>query len=211
MGNAQTHVVEGIESLIAKDQIDRMVHDMADEINEGYKDNENLVLLCILPDAAMFMADLSRAITIPHEHRYVHITNIVDCNIEGKDVIIVDSGLTLTQELLDMINTYAPASVEVCTFLSPDVPVKYNVAALGEYDDNNDSVIVGYGLDYNEQYRGLPYIGELVLTESESESESEPEPEPEPMESSDNDVDVDDAADEDYVPNPEETDTVEDN
>ncbi|NDB87158.1 MAG: hypothetical protein EB127_31420, partial [Alphaproteobacteria bacterium] len=124
----------------------------------------------------------------------------------------VDSGLTLTQELIDMINTYAPASVEVCTFLSPNgdtnVPVKYNVAALGEHADNNDSILVGYGLDYNEQYRGLPYVGELVLTESESE----PEPEPVPMESSDNDVDVDDdAADEDYVPNPEETETDEDN
>jgi len=199
MGNAQTNEVEGIESLITKDQIAKMVHIMADEINEDYKDNENLVLLCILPDAAMFMADLSRAITIPHEHRYMDITIIVDCNIEGKDVIIVDSGLTLTQELLDIINNYAPASVEVCTFLSPNVPVKYNVAALGEYDDNNDNVLVGYGLDYNGQYCGLPYIGELVLTESE--------PEPELMESSDNDVD------EDYMPNPEETDTdtVEDN
>jgi hypoxanthine phosphoribosyltransferase len=206
MGNTHTHEVEGIKSLISKEEIDRIVHGIADDINKNYKDNENLVLLCILPDAAMFMADLSRNITVPHEHRYFHMLGIPDLQIKGKDVIIVDTGLILSQGLIDIISENAPASMEICTFLNPNadlnVPVKYNISALDSNTD--DSILVGYGLDYNGHYRGLPYIGELTFDSSESNDADTDEdcvPSPE---------DTDEDEDEDYVTPPEDEDEDED-
>lgn len=133
----------------------------------------------VLRGAFVFMADLARAITIPlaidfmavssygastSSSGVVRIIKDFDENVEGKHILIVediiDSGLTL-KYLYNQILSRKPASVKICTLLDKperrkaDVPVDYNGFSIP------DAFVVGYGLDYAERYRNLPYIGIL--------------------------------------------------
>jgi hypoxanthine phosphoribosyltransferase len=164
--------------LIEADDIKAKIAELATQIDADYADREPL-LVGVLKGAAMFMSDLARALSRPSTMEYmavssygsatkssgvVRILKDLDRDIEGQHVLIVediiDSGLTLSW-LLKNLTTRNPASIEVVALLRKpdavkvDVPVKY----LG-FDIANDFV-VGYGLDYAERYRGLPYIGRL--------------------------------------------------
>jgi hypoxanthine phosphoribosyltransferase len=166
------------EVVVTTDQIRDKIGELAKQIDADYADREPL-LIGVLKGAAMFMSDLARALERPSTMEFmavssygsattssgvVRILKDLDRDITGAHVLIVediiDSGLTLSW-LLKNLASRQPASIEVVALLrKPDaskveVPVKY----VG-FDIPNEFV-VGYGLDYAERYRDLPYIGRL--------------------------------------------------
>jgi hypoxanthine phosphoribosyltransferase len=165
--------------LITEEQIQRRLAEMGGEIDTDY-DGRDLLLVGVLKGAVMVMADLARALHHPVEMDWmavssygsgtkssgvVRILKDLDKDISGRNVLIVediiDSGLTLSW-LMSNLSSRGPASVEVCTLLRKpdaaqvDVPVRY----VG-FDIPNEFVI-GYGLDYAERYRNLPFVGTLA-------------------------------------------------
>jgi hypoxanthine phosphoribosyltransferase len=168
--------------LITEQQINEKIRELAKQISDDYPergDRDDLVLVAVLKGAVMFMTDLSRALTVPVQMEFmavssygsatsssgvVRILKDLDRDIAGRHVLIVediiDSGLTLSW-LLKNLESRSPASLEVCTLLrKPDaVKVEVPVGYVG-FEIPNEFV-VGYGLDYAERYRDLPYIGTL--------------------------------------------------
>ena len=165
--------------LITEEEIQRRLAEMAGEIDTDYQ-GRDLLLVGVLKGAVMVMADLARALHSPVEMDWmavssygsgtkssgvVRILKDLDKDITGRNVLIVediiDSGLTLSW-LMSNLGSRGPASVEVCTLLRKpeaaqvDVPVRY----VG-FDIPNEFVI-GYGLDYAERYRNLPFVGTLA-------------------------------------------------
>ena len=164
--------------LVTEEQIALRLAEMAAEIDADYE-GRDLLLVGVLKGAIFFMTDFARALPIPTQMEFmavssygsstsssgvVRILKDLDKDIAGRHVLIVediiDSGLTLSW-LMSNLSSRGPASVEVCTLLRKpdavkvDVPVKY----VG-FDIPNEFV-VGYGLDYAERYRDLPFIGTL--------------------------------------------------
>jgi hypoxanthine phosphoribosyltransferase len=165
--------------LITEEEIQRRLAEMAGEIDTDHQ-GRDLLLVGVLKGAVMVMADLARALHSPVEMDWmavssygsgtkssgvVRILKDLDKDITGRNVLIVediiDSGLTLSW-LMSNLGSRGPASVEVCTLLRKpdaaqvDVPVRY----VG-FDIPNEFVI-GYGLDYAERYRNLPFVGTLA-------------------------------------------------
>ncbi len=148
------------------------------QISEDYKD-KNLLLVSVLKGSAVFLADLMREITVNCRIDFmavssygagstssgvVKIVKDLDINLEGYDVLIVedilDSGRTLSY-ITNLLYSRHPASIKVCTLL--DKPERRCVDLTADYvgADVPDEFVVGYGLDYDEKYRNLPYIGVL--------------------------------------------------
>ena len=170
-----------VEVMIPETEIKARIAELGRQINEHYKDSgSEMVLVGLLRGSFMFMADLCREVQVPHEvdfmtassygsgmstTRDVKILKDLDEDIRGKDVLIVediiDSGLTL-HWLLGNLRSRGPASVEIATMLrKPEAAkVEVDVAYVG-YDIANEFV-VGYGLDYAERYRQLPYVAVLA-------------------------------------------------
>ena len=172
-----------IESvLLSEEQIHTRTAELAAQLGRDYTDalaGQDLLLVTVLKGAVMFVSDLARAIPLPTQLEFmavssygsatsssgvVRILKDLDRDIAGRDVLIVedivDSGLTLSW-LLRNLATRAPRSLRVCTLLrKPDaVRSDVDIAYIG-FDIPNEFV-VGYGLDYAERYRDLPYIGTL--------------------------------------------------
>ena len=152
---------------------------LTDEYSEPTSRGEKVVLLSVLRGAAIFMADLARATEIPLEMDYMalssygsgtkssgHVKIVKDltADIEGKHVIVVedilDSGLTL-QFLIKYLEEHNPASIEVITLLRKLAKEQARIECAHVGFECPDEFIVGYGLDYAERYRNLPYIGVL--------------------------------------------------
>ncbi len=166
--------------LIDEDTLRNRVRELAAEVSDRHRDSEqDLVLVCVLKGAAMFMSDFSRALTVPAQLEFmvvssygeaaessgtVTIVKDLTTDIADRDVIIVediiDSGRTLSW-LVDDLASRGPKSLEVVALLrKPDrVVVDVDCASLGF--EVPDEFIVGYGLDYAERYRTLPWIGAL--------------------------------------------------
>jgi hypoxanthine phosphoribosyltransferase len=165
--------------LITEQQLDRRVGELAAEVSRDYE-GKDLLLLGILKGAVFFLSDLMRQIRIPAEVDFmavasygsatkssgvVRILKDLDQPIQGRDVLIVedivDTGLTLSY-LLRSLRGRNPGTVEVCALLAKpsarvvEVPVRY----VG-FEIPNEFV-VGYGLDYQQRYRGLPYVATFV-------------------------------------------------
>lgn len=166
------------EILFTKEDIAAIVKKMGKQISEDYRD-KNLLLVSVLKGSLPFMADLMREITIPCAIDFlsvssygsgtttsgeVHILKDLDASLEGKDLLIVedilDSGVTLSF-LLKTLSARNPASIRLCTFL--DKPERRRVDIHADYIGASvpDKFIVGYGLDYAEKYRNIPYVGVL--------------------------------------------------
>lgn len=164
--------------LVDEQQLARRVKELGEEISRDYA-GRPLVLVCILRGAVIFMADLLRAIRIPvtidfmaissygnnvKSSGVVRILKDLDGSIEGKDVLIVediiDSGLTLAY-LLENLRSRRPNSLEVCVLLDKQVPRKVSLPVRYKGFAIPDAFVVGYGLDYAERYRNLPYVGIL--------------------------------------------------
>jgi hypoxanthine phosphoribosyltransferase len=165
-----------IPTLLSAEQINVRVREIGAAIAREYAGG-SLVLICVLKGSFVFAADLIRAIDLPvridflgvrsygantHSSGIVQITQDLSRPIEGEHVLlvedIVDTGLTITH-LLDLMRTRLPRSIKVCALLHKpsrmrvEVPIDY----LGFTID--DRFVVGYGLDWAEQYRNLPFIG----------------------------------------------------
>jgi hypoxanthine phosphoribosyltransferase len=169
--------------LLSEDEIQARVAELGTLVGEHYRaavaDGQDLLLVTVLKGAVMFVTDLARAIPLPTQLEFmavssygsstsssgvVRILKDLDRDINERDVLIVedivDSGLTL-KWLLRNLATRHPRSLKVCTLLrKPDaVRVDLDIDFIG-FDIPNEFV-VGYGLDYAERYRDLPYIGTL--------------------------------------------------
>jgi len=165
--------------LINEEQLMNRVREMGRQITEDYK-GKDLVIIGILKGAVLFMSDLIKEIKLPlaidfmavssygistKSSGVVRILKDLDEEIEGKDILIVedivDTGLTL-HYLVENLLSRRPKSLKICCFL--DKPSRrtavVNVSYVGF--DISDEFVVGYGLDYAEKYRNLPYIGILA-------------------------------------------------
>ena len=164
-----------LNPLISQEQIASIVQRLADQISKDYSGRE-LVLVCILKGAFMFLSDLVRHLRIPAQIDFVRlasygsgtktsgvieITKDIEIPIEGKDVLIIediiDSGRTL-QFLKDRLSLASPHSVKICALL--DKKARREVEMEADYlgTEVDDVFIVGYGIDFNEDYRHLPEV-----------------------------------------------------
>jgi hypoxanthine phosphoribosyltransferase len=164
--------------LIDREVLQRRIEALGEEISTDYA-GRDLLLIGVLKGAVFFMADLMRNLTIPCEIDFMAISSYgdstdssgvvrilkdLDINIEGRDVLIVediiDSGLTLSY-LMRNLEAREPASLEICALLTKperreiDVPVRYVGFEIPT------RFVIGYGLDFAERYRNLPYVGVL--------------------------------------------------
>ncbi len=170
------------EILVPEDKLQARITELGQEISNDYKDAQQLLLICILRGAVMFMTDLSRHIDVPHSMDFmaissygagnrnssgmVRITMDLNTNIYGRDVLIVediiDSGNTLSY-VLRLLSTRKPKSLNICTLLDKaerrevEVPIRYTGFTIP------NKFVFGYGLDIDEYYRNLPFIGVVDL------------------------------------------------
>jgi hypoxanthine phosphoribosyltransferase len=163
--------------LISEEEIQTRVAALAAEISSDYADADDLVMVGVLKGAFVFLADLSRKLTIPRTIEFIAVSSygsgsrssgavrlVMDVrgNIEGKHVLIVedivDTGHTL-KYLIGMLESHRPASVRTAALVrkAERAEVEVTVDYLGF--DIGDEWVVGYGLDYAERHRTLPYIG----------------------------------------------------
>ena len=166
--------------LFTEEQIAQRVAEIGAGITKDYQDAEDgIILISVLRGAAIFMADLARQIEIPCEMDYmavssygngakssgvVRILKDLSSKIEGRHVVIaediLDSGLTL-RYLLTNLQARNPKSIEVATLLRKKTRAQANIECAHVGFECPDEFIVGYGMDYAERYRNLPYIGVL--------------------------------------------------
>ena len=168
--------VKNIRKYLTEEQITERVKAMGEQISRDYG-GETVYLICILKGSVYFTCELAKRITVPVTMDFmqcssyggdtkssgiVRIVKDLDENIEGKEVIIIediiDSGRTLSH-LKKLLGQRNPASLKICTLL--DKPERRVVDVDVEYVgfQIEDKFVVGYGLDYDQQYRNLPYIG----------------------------------------------------
>ncbi|MGV9825763.1 MULTISPECIES: hypoxanthine phosphoribosyltransferase [unclassified Gordonia (in: high G+C Gram-positive bacteria)] len=178
------HYGDDIEAiLITEDQIKQRTTELAESVATRYAGiDDDLVLVGVLKGAIMFMTDFARALPIPAQMEFmavssygsstsssgvVRILKDLDRDIAGRDVLIVediiDSGLTLSW-LMKNLATRQPRSLEVCTLLRKPEAVRSPVTVADVGFDIPNEFVVGYGLDYAERYRDLPFIGRLRST-----------------------------------------------
>lgn len=164
--------------LFSREELSDTVKKLGKQISEDYKD-KNLLLVSLLKGSVLFMADLMREITLPcaidfmsvssytgtkNSGGNVNILKDLNIDIKGYDVLIVEdileSGYTL-KCITEMFKLRNPASIKICTLLDKPNCRKTDIEA--EYVGHKipDDFVVGYGMDYNEKYRNLPFIGIL--------------------------------------------------
>ncbi|MCL2672079.1 MAG: hypoxanthine phosphoribosyltransferase [Clostridiales bacterium] len=168
------------EVLYDEDVIAARVAELGERISRDYADSkEGIILLCVLKGACIFFSDLARAITVHFQMDFLGIssygdgtrssgqvkfTKDLDCNIDGRHVIIaediMDSGLTLSH-LTRVLSARNPASIRICCLL--DKPERRECEITPDYCGFvvPNKFVVGYGLDYAGEYRNLPYVGVL--------------------------------------------------
>ncbi len=166
------------EILLSEKEIQELVARLGRRISEDYMD-KNLLMVSILKGSVVFMADLMRAITIPCRIDFMSVSSYgsgaktsgvvkiikdLDLQLEGYDLLLVedilDSGMTLSY-ILELLEARNPKSVKICAFL--DKPERRVADLQADYvgAEVPDEFVVGYGLDYAERYRNLPFLGVL--------------------------------------------------
>lgn len=165
--------------LVSEEQLQAKVAELGARISADYE-GRDLLLVSILKGAVVFMADLMRAVTIPcaidfmvvssyggantNSTGLVKIIKDLDQDLSGKDVLIVedilDTGITLSH-LMPMLQMRNPRSLRLCTILSKPSRRKADIEPDYCGFEVPDEFVVGYGLDYDEKYRNLPYVGVL--------------------------------------------------
>ncbi|MMZ48638.1 Hypoxanthine-guanine phosphoribosyltransferase [compost metagenome] len=166
------------EVLISEEEIQSKIKELGAQLSVKYE-GKNPLVICVLKGAFIFMADLVKSITVPLELDFMAVSSYgastkssgiikiikdLDASVEGRDVLIVediiDSGLTLTH-LIELLKNRNANSVCVVTLF--DKPARRTVNLEADYTGFTlpDAFVVGYGLDYAEHYRNLPYIGIL--------------------------------------------------
>ena len=169
-------MAERIEVLLTEAEVDKRIQEIGDQISKDYA-GKQVHLVCVLKGGSFFMCELAKRISVPVSLDFmsvssygsetkssgvVRIVKDLDEPLKDKHVIviedIVDSGRTLSY-LLDMLQSRGPADVKLCTLL--DKPDRRVVDVKVDYTgfEIPDEFVVGYGLDYDQKYRNLPYIG----------------------------------------------------
>jgi hypoxanthine phosphoribosyltransferase len=176
---AKTEVEWGVgEILVEEDQLSARVAELGEEISIYYE-GRDLLLIGVLKGAVFFMADLMRHLTVPCEVDFMAISSYgastdssgvvrilkdLDINIEGRNVLVVediiDSGLTLSY-LVRNLESREPASLEVCALLTKPARREIDVDVRWVGFEIPNRFVIGYGLDFAERYRNLPYVGVL--------------------------------------------------
>lgn len=167
---------EKIRQLLSEEAVDQRIREIGEQISKDYE-GKSVHLICVLKGGVFFTCELAKRITVPvsldfmsvssygagtESSGIVKIVKDLDQPLEGKDVIIVediiDSGRTLSY-LMDILKKRNPNSMTLCTLL--DKPERRVVDVKVDYVGFNipDEFVVGYGLDYDQEYRNLPYIG----------------------------------------------------
>lgn len=167
---------EHIKVLLPEEEVDARIQALGDQISRDYA-GKSVHLVCVLKGGSFFMCELAKRITVPVSLDFMSVSSYgsdtkssgvvkivkdLDESVKGKDVIvvedIVDSGRTLSY-LLTMLRDRGPASLRLCTLL--DKPDRRVVDVTVDYTGFQipDAFVVGYGLDYDQRYRNLPYIG----------------------------------------------------
>jgi hypoxanthine phosphoribosyltransferase len=176
---SMTELESGVEAvLIDQERLQERIRDLGDEISSDYH-GRDLLLIGVLKGAIFFMADLMRTIDVPCEVDFMAISSYgagvdssgvvrilkdLDVSIEGRNVLvvedIVDSGLTLSY-LLRNLEAREPASLEVCALLTKPERRENDVECRYVGFEIPNRFVIGYGLDFAERYRNLPYVGVL--------------------------------------------------
>lgn len=165
-----------IKVLITEEEVDKKIKELGNQISKDYEGKE-VHLVCVLKGGAYITCELSKRITVPVSLDFMSVSSYgngtesserikiikdLDDPIEGKDVLIVediiDSGRTLNN-LLELLKSRKPNSIKICTLL--DKPERRVTDVTVDYVGFNipDEFVVGYGLDYAQKYRNLPFIG----------------------------------------------------
>jgi hypoxanthine phosphoribosyltransferase len=170
------------ETLIDESTLKNRITELGEEISRDYTGTDNLLLICILRGGMIFLVDLMRCITVPHQVDFmaissygagvresegnVRVTLDLQTNIRDKDVLlvedIIDSGHTIAH-VLELLSTRQPRSLRVCSLLDKAerrevvVPIHYRGFEIP------NKFVFGYGLDLDEYYRNLPFIGVVDL------------------------------------------------
>lgn len=181
------NIHEDIENvLVSKEELEKRTKELADEINKDYA-GEEIIVITLLKGGVMFAVDLMRMLEVPVEIDFmsassygsgttssgkVNIEKDIEGSIEGKNVLIVediiDSGTTL-KYIVEMLKGRNPKSVEICTILSKPARRKVEVDVKYVGFEIPDEFVVGYGLDYAQKHRNLPYVGVLKRSVYENE------------------------------------------
>lgn len=167
---------EHVRVLLPEDEVDKRIQEIGEQISKDYA-GKQVHLVCVLKGGSFFMCELAKRITVPVSLDFmsvssygsdtkssgvVRIVKDLDESLKGKNVIvvedIVDSGRTLSY-LLEMLRDRGPESLRLCTLL--DKPERRVIDVKVDYTGFQipDEFVVGYGLDYDQRYRNLPYIG----------------------------------------------------
>ena len=173
---------ENVRVMITEEKLTRRIQQLAQQISEDYAGRQ-VMLLCILKGSVFFTCELAKYITVPVTMDFMSVSSYgsgtsssgvvrlvkdLDESIEGKDVIviedIIDSGRTLSY-LLENLSSRRPASISLCTLL--DKPDRRTCDVKVDYVgfEIPDEFVVGFGLDYAQRYRNLPFIGVLSFEE----------------------------------------------
>ena len=165
-----------VEEFLSEEEVDKKIQEIGEKISKDYA-GKSIHLICVLKGGSFFMCELAKRITVPVSIDFMSVSSYgagtessgvikivkdLDEPLEGKDVIIVediiDSGRTLSH-LMELLESRKPNSLKLCTLLDKpdrrvvDVKVDYTCFSIP------DEFVVGYGLDYDQKYRNLPYIG----------------------------------------------------
>lgn len=173
---------EKIELLISEEEVGKRIDELAKEIDADYK-GKTLNIICILKGSVFFACELAKRLTIPVVFDFMQVSSYgngtsttggvkiikdLDTPIAGKEVLIIedilDSGRTICR-LLSLLSVSNPASLRVCTLL--DKPARREFPVDVDYNgfEIEDEFVVGFGLDYAQKYRNLPYIGVIHFEE----------------------------------------------
>lgn len=169
-------MAETIKVLVSEEEVDKRICDMGEQISRDYE-GKQVHLICVLKGGVFFMCELAKRISVPVSMDFMSVSSYgadtkssgvvkiakdLDEPLEGKDVLIVediiDSGRTLSY-LIELLQKRNPNSIRLCTLL--DKPERRVKDVKVDYVGFNipDEFVVGYGLDYAQKYRNLPYIG----------------------------------------------------
>ena len=171
---------EKIHVLLSEEAVDKRIQELGDSISQDYAGSQ-VHLICVLKGGVFFTCELAKRITVPVSMDFMSVSSYgddtkssgvvkiikdLDDSIENKDVLVVediiDSGRTLSY-LLDNLRNRNPRSLKLCTLL--DKPERRGTEVKVDYTgfEIPDKFVVGYGLDFRQQYRNLPYIGVVEL------------------------------------------------
>ena len=177
-------MTENVKVMLSEEEVDKRIRELGEQISRDYA-GKQVHLVCVLKGGAFFMVELAKRISVPVSLDFMSVSSYgsatkssgvvkivkdLDEPLKDKDVLVVediiDSGRTLSY-LLEMLKDRKPASLKLCTLL--DKPSRRVIDVNVDYTGFQipDEFVVGYGLDYDQRYRNLPFIGIMELGEEE--------------------------------------------